>query len=123
MTVEIFVTDSDGDRNLIKDLYWFEANGVHSFDEAVGFFGEKYEFKIFVDGYKVYPSIGFFDVLKKLPRLLPESDLSKWVCQDCFEKFDGKYECSIDGNLSQEKCCYCEKEIGRHYLIGLPEKL
>jgi hypothetical protein len=66
--IEIFVTDENGDRELINDLYWFEENGVHSFDEAEGHWGEKYEFEIYVNGLKTYPST--FDSDSELQELL-----------------------------------------------------
>ena len=33
MTMRIFAVEKDGTRREITDLYWFEENSVHSFDE------------------------------------------------------------------------------------------
>jgi hypothetical protein len=43
MTLKIFVTGEDGIEEEIKDLYWFEEQGVHSFAEG-GYF-ERYTFR------------------------------------------------------------------------------
>jgi len=44
MNVRIFVTDEGGVEYEITDLYWFEENGVHTFD-GEGSHGEKYKFR------------------------------------------------------------------------------
>ena len=46
MNVQIFAVDKkDGTRAEIDDLYWFEENHVHAFDEECG-----YMFELVVDG-------------------------------------------------------------------------
>jgi len=44
INVRIFVTDEGGVEYEITDLYWFEENGVHTFD-GEGSHGEKYKFR------------------------------------------------------------------------------
>ena len=51
--LKIYSVDEKGNRFEITDLYWFEEQGVHSFDGEG--FHEKYRFEVYVDGIKVYP--------------------------------------------------------------------
>ncbi len=53
--IQIFATDKEGNRKEVKDLYWFEEEGVHNF-EGEGHFREKYNLEVFVDGKQVYPT-------------------------------------------------------------------
>ena len=48
--VKIIAIDKDGNREEITDLYWFEENFVHSFDD------DKYTFEIYIHGVKVHPA-------------------------------------------------------------------
>ena len=48
--VRIFVVDRRGKREEVSDLYWFEENSVHGFDDEDGF-----TFEIFINDVKVYP--------------------------------------------------------------------
>ena len=50
MSLRIFVIDSDGNEAELDDLYWFEENGVHSFDDARGLWEEKYKFRFLMEG-------------------------------------------------------------------------
>ncbi len=52
--LKIFVTDESGERYEITDLYWFEEQGVHSFNEE-GLRGDIYKFEFFINGVDVTP--------------------------------------------------------------------
>lgn len=52
--IQIFATNSESVEE-ITDLYWFEENGVHGFDDEGGCNWDSYTFEIFIDGVKVYP--------------------------------------------------------------------
>lgn len=56
MTVRIFVREiGEKDWDEITDLYWFEENGVHGFDDKCklgaceGHYGIKYEFRFLLE--------------------------------------------------------------------------
>ena len=52
--IRIFVLEKKtGERYEINDLYWFEENFVHWFDDT-GY--REYSFEIYVNGKKVYSS-------------------------------------------------------------------
>ena len=53
--IQIFATNKNGKRFEIKDLYWFEEEGVHTF-EGKGSYGQDFVFEIVVDGVRVYLS-------------------------------------------------------------------
>lgn len=52
MKVKIVAIDRSGTREEIRDLYWFEEQGVHAFDDA------RYRFEFVVDGVPLTEATG-----------------------------------------------------------------
>jgi hypothetical protein len=50
--VQIFAVKNQREREEITDLYWFEENYIHNFED---FEHSPYDFEIFIDGVRVYP--------------------------------------------------------------------
>lgn len=53
MTIQLFAMGTNGKREEIIDLFWFEENGVENWD-GVGYL-DTYRFEILINGQCVYP--------------------------------------------------------------------
>ncbi len=50
--IQIFAIDEQDRREEITDLYWFEENYIHNFENDGTY--NRYKFEIFIDGVLVY---------------------------------------------------------------------